>query len=290
MVAALRLRPGRRLVLVEAGDFPTDAYIGEAAARLMGAEVRALPRDDLLGGLSDEVALIILCQGHYRTAALWDMAEATEAAHAAGALILFDLSHATGAVEVALYKYLHGGPGAPAYAFVARRHQAALDQPISGWMGHARPFAFEAGYEPSAGMGRMLSGTPPILAMAALEEGVRLVAEAGAARCAAKARALSDLFIRCLEAVGDPDIRLLSPGERRGGHVTFAHPHAFPLVRAMAAAGVVGDFRAPDGARFGFAPLGLSFADVVEAARRLALVLGDGRWDRPEYRERPRVT
>ncbi len=267
VVAALRLRPGRRLVLVEAGDFPTDAYVAEAAARLMGAELRALPRDDLLGGLSDEVALIILCQGHYRTAALWDMAEATEAAHAAGALILFDLSHATGAVEVALgdadfavgcgYKYLHGGPGAPAYAFVARRHQAALDQPISGWMGHARPFAFEAGYEPSAGMGRMLSGTPPILAMAALEEGVRLVAEAGAARCAAKARALSDLFIRCLD---------------------------------MAAAGVVGDFRAPDGARFGFAPLGLSFADVVEAARRLALVLGDGRWDRPEYRERPRVT
>ncbi|WP_448580026.1 kynureninase [Thermaurantiacus sp.] len=300
VVAALRLRPGRRLVLVEEGDFPTDSYVAESAARLMGATLRALPRADLLAALSDEVALILLCQGHYRTAALWDMAAATAAAHAAGALILFDLSHATGAVEVALgdadfavgcgYKYLHGGPGAPAYAFVARRHQAALDQPLSGWMGHARPFAFEARYEPAAGMGRMLAGTPPILAMAALEEGVRLVAEAGAPRCARKARALSDLFIRCLDAVADPDIRLLSPRDRRGGHVTFAHPHAFPLVRAMAAAGVVGDFRSPDGARFGFAPLSLSFAEVVEAGRRLWRVVGERRWDRPEYREPRRVT
>lgn len=300
VVAALRLRTDRRLVLVEEGDFPTDLYVAEGAARLMGAELRALPRGDLLAALSDEVALMILSQGHYRTAALWDLAEATRAAHAAGALILIDLSHAAGAVDVSLgdadfavgcgYKYLHGGPGAPAYAFVARRHQASLDQPIAGWMGHARPFAFEAAFEPAPGMGRMLAGTPPILAMAALEEGVRLVAEAGAGRCAAKARALSGLFIRCLDSLGDPDIRLLSPRECRGGHVTFAHRQAFPLVRAMAAAGVVGDFRAPDGARFGFAPLGLSFQDVVEAARRLALVLGERRWDRPEYRERPRVT
>lgn len=300
VVAALRLRPGRRVVLVEEGDFPTDAYIAQEAARLMGAEVRAVARAELVPALSADVALLLLSHAHYRTAALWPMAETTSAAHEAGALILWDLSHSTGAVEVALgdadfavgcgYKYLHGGPGAPALAFVARRHQAALDQPIAGWMGHAQPFAFEAGYRPAEGMGRLLAGTPPILAMAALEEGVRLVAEAGAGRCATKARALGDLFIRCLDAIDDPAVRLLSPREQRGGHVTFRHPHAFPLVQAMIAEGVVGDFRAPDGARFGFAPLGLGFADVVEAGRKLAHVLAGRRWDRPEHAQRSTVT
>lgn len=300
VVAALRLRPGRRTILLEEGDFPTDAYVAEGAARLMGAEVLPLPRHRLLQALSPDVALVLLSHVHYRSAALWDMAQTTRAAHAAGALMLWDLSHATGAVDVALgeadfavgcgYKYLHGGPGAPAFAFVARRHQAALDQPIAGWMGHAEPFAFEGRYRPAGGMGRLLAGTPPILAMAALEEGVRLVAEAGPARCAAKARALGDLFIRGLDTIADPELRLVSPRTVRGGHVTFAHPQAFRIVQALIADGVIGDFRAPDGARFGFAPLGLGFFEVVEAARRLACVLAERRWDRPEHGVRATVT
>ncbi|MFQ3666553.1 MAG: aminotransferase class V-fold PLP-dependent enzyme, partial [Sphingomonadaceae bacterium] len=228
------------------------------------------------------------------------MAAMTAAAHAAGSLILWDLSHSTGAVEVELgaadfavgcgYKYLHGGPGAPAFVFVAGRHQDRLDQPIAGWMGHAEPFAFEERYRPAPGVRRLLAGTPPILSLAALEEGVQLVAEAGAARCAAKARALGDLFIACLDAIGDPDVQLLSPRTGRGGHVTFAHPQAFALVQALIARGVVGDFRAPDGARFGFSPLGLRFGDVVQAAAILAQVLGNQDWREPQFHIRPAVT
>jgi kynureninase len=293
VVAALRLRPGRRVVLVEAEDFPTDHHVAEGAARLMDAEVRAVRRADLPGALGPDVALLLLSHVHYRTAAVHDLAALTAAAHAAGALILWDLSHSVGAVEVALgaadmavgcgYKYLHGGPGAPAFAFVARRHQPMLDQPVTGWMGHAEPFAFQGRYVPAPGVRRLLAGTPPILAMAALEEGVALVAEAGPARLAAKARALGDLFIACLDALGCPDIRLVSPRAGRGGHVTFAHPHAWPLVRALDANGVTGDFRAPDGARFGFAPLGLSFVDVVHAAEILEEVLASGAHRAPEH-------
>lgn len=299
-VAALRLRPGRWVILVEAGDFPTDHHVAEGAARLAGAELRAVGRDGIAGALGPEVALLLLSHVNYRTAAVHDMAALTRAAHAAGALILWDLSHSTGAVEVDLgaadmavgcgYKYLHGGPGAPAFAFVAERHHDRLDQPITGWMGHAEPFAFERDYAPAAGIRRLLAGTPPILAMAALEEGVALVAEAGPARLAAKARALGDLFIACLDAIACPDIGLVSPRTGRGGHVTFTHPHAWPLVRALDAAGVTGDFRAPDGARFGFAPLGLSFVEVVRAAEILEGVLAHGAHLRPEHRAARAVT
>jgi kynureninase len=300
VAAALKLRPERRVVLLEAGDFPTDAYVADGAARLMGAEVRAVPREEVSSALGEEVALLLLSAVHYRTAAAWDIAVLTAAAQAAGALVLWDLSHAAGAMPVALgaadfavgcgYKYLHGGPGAPAFAFVARRHQAALEQPIQGWMGHASPFAFEGGYRPAAGTARLLAGTPPILSMAALEEGVRLVADAGVPRIGAKAQALGDLFIACVEAIDDPDLAVASPRTGRGGHVLLAHPHAFELVQALNARGVVGDFRAPDGARFGFAPLGLRFADVVQAAEVLREVLKGRLWDAPEFRVRGAVT
>jgi kynureninase len=252
------------------------------------------------GALSGDVAVLVLSAVHYRTAAAWDIASLTAAAHCAGALMLWDLSHAAGVLEINAgdadfavgcgYKFLHGGPGAPGFAFVARRHQPVLDQPIKGWMGHAAPFAFERPYRPADGMGRMLAGTPPILSMAALEEGVRLVADAGIPAIAAKARALGDLFIACIDAIGDPDIAVLSPRTGRGGHVLLSCPHAFELVQALIARGVAGDFRAPDGARFGFAPLGLRYRDVVRAAEVLAEVLAQRLWDTPEYRVRATVT
>jgi kynureninase len=165
-----------------------------------------------------------------------------------------------------------------------------LDQPIQGWMGHAEPFSFDGAYRPAAGMQRMLAGTPPILSLAALEEGVRLVADAGIPALAAKARALGDLLIEAVGAIDDPALRLASPKHARGGHVLLSHPHAFALVQAMIARGVTGDFRAPDGARFGFAPLGLRHADVVRAAEVLADVLANRLFDRPEYRTRSTVT
>jgi kynureninase len=308
---ALRLNPGRRVILSEAGNFPTDLYVLEGVADALGAELRVLPRGELLTGLGPEVALLVLTHAHYRGCALWDMAAVGAAARAAGVLLLWDLSHSAGAVALDLsgaaadfavgcgYKYLNGGPGAPAWAYVAPRHQAALRQPLQGWMGHAAPFAFEDGYRPAAGVQRLVGGTPPVLAMAALEEGVKLAAEAGQAAAAAKARALGDLFIACLDLIGDPELVLESPRagdvatvERagRGGHVLFRHPEAYAIVQALIARGVVGDYREPMGARFGFSPLTLSHGQVVEAGRVLGEVLRTRAFDRDAYRVRGAVT
>ncbi len=305
-VAGLRSNAGRRVILTEAGNFPTDVYVLEGVAALAGAELRVVPREDVVANLREDVALLVLTHAHYRSAALWDMAAVTAAARDAGVMTLWDLSHSTGAVAVDLagcgadfavgcgYKYLNGGPGAPAFAYVAPRHQDGLSQPLSGWMGHASPFAFEDDYRPAAGVTRLLAGTPPILAMAALECGVAIAAEAGIAPAAAKARALGDLFIDCLDLIGDPDVRLESPragdAVARGGHVTFAHPDAYAVVQAMIARGVVGDYREPCGARFGFSPLTLGFGEVVQAGQVLAEVLGGRLWDDEALRARRAVT
>jgi kynureninase len=312
-VAALRQNAvdGRRVILSEGGNFPTDLYVLEAAAEACGAELRVVPRGEVLATLGPEVALLVLTHVHYRGCALWDMGAVTAAAHAAGALVLWDLSHSTGAVALDLegvgadfavgcgYKYLNGGPGAPAFAYAAARHLDGLRQPLQGWMGHAAPFAFEDGYRPAPGVQRLVAGTPPVLACAALEEGVRIAAEAGADAAAAKARALGDLFIACVDAIADPDIEVESPRagdavtpERagRGGHVLLRHPHAFELVQALIACGVVGDYREPGGARFGFSPLTLSFGEVVAAARVLGSVLAGRSWDQAAYRARGAVT
>lgn len=300
VVAALRRNPGRRLVLAEAGDFPTDAHAAAAACRLAGGELLLVPRAEIAGRLGPDVALLLLCHAHFRTAALWDITAMTAAAHAAGALVLWDLSHSAGAVDVRLgaadfavgcgYKYLCGGPGAPAFAFVAARHLERLDQPIAGWMGHADPFGFDQAHRPAPGIRRLLAGTPPILGLAALDEGVKLVAEAGLPGIAAKAQALGDLFIDCVEALGDPNVEIASPRAPRGGHVLLAHAAAFGLVQALIARGVTGDFRPPDGARFGFSPLPLSHAQVVEAAARLGAVLALGEAHDPRFVRRGMVT
>lgn len=305
-MAGLQANRGRRAILTEAGNFPTDVYVLEGVARMAGAELRVVPRGDVVAALGPDVAVLVLTHAHYRSAALWDMARVTVAARDAGALVLWDLSHSTGAVAVDLagcgadyavgcgYKYLNGGPGAPAFAYVAQRHQAGLSQPLSGWMGHAAPFAFEDGYRPAPGVTRLLSGTPSILAMAALECGVSIAAEAGIAPAAAKAQALGDLFIDCLDAIGDPDVQIESPragdAVSRGGHVTFSHPEAYAVVQAMIARGVVGDYREPNGARFGFSPLTLGFGEVVRAGRALADVLGGRLWDEDAHRARRAVT
>jgi kynureninase len=301
-VAALQARPGRKVVLSEPGDFPTDLYMLEGAIRSLGGDRRLELRepDAIEAALTEDVAVLVLCHVHYKTAALRDMARLTRAAHAVGALVIWDLSHSAGIIEVDLngcgadlavgcgYKYMNGGPGAPGFLFVARRHQETLVSPLSGWMGHAAPFAFVDDYQPAPGVARFACGTPPILSLAALEGGVALSMSAGAPAIAAKARALGDLFIA---RVGET-LELISPadGQARGGHVAFRHPDAYAIVQALMARGVVGDFRDPDVMRFGLSPLPLSYAQVARAADLLVEVVTTRAYDDPAYKVRAKVT
>ena len=301
--AALAMRPGRKVVLSEPGNFPTDLYMIEGLERQGLATRRLAERDKLSDALGDDVALLMLTHAHYKTGELFDMAELTRAAHDAGALVLWDLSHSGGALPVDLngsnadfavgcgYKYLNGGPGAPAYAFVAERHLKVVQQPLTGWMGHAAPFAFSDDYADAPGVDRMLCGTPPILGLAALEVGVDLIAEIGVDRLYAKSQKLSEFFRQCLAEKGI-ELELVSPTDpvKRGSQLSFRHPEAYAICQALIARGVIGDFRDPDILRFGFAPAYLHFEDMAEAARHLDEVLESGEWQRDEFNERAAVT
>ncbi|WP_301751916.1 kynureninase [uncultured Erythrobacter sp.] len=303
IAAALGMRPGRKVVLSEPGNFPTDLYM-IAGLEAQGLATRRLAeRDTLMQALDGDVALLMLTHAHYKTGALHDMAALTRAAHGAGALVLWDLSHSTGALPIDLnavgadfavgcgYKYLCGGPGAPAFAFVAQRHQVDLQQPLTGWFGHATPFAFTDDYAGAPGIDRLQCGTPPVLGLAALEVGVDLIAEIGVARLYGKSQALSEFFLESLMA-HDVHLDLVSPprSAERGSQLSFRHPEAYPICQALIARGVIGDFRAPDVLRLGFAPAYLSFADIAAAARHLAEVLATGEWQRPEFNQRSAVT
>lgn len=303
IAAALQMQPGRKTVLSEPGNFPTDLYMIEGLEKQGLATRRLAERDRIMEALDDDVALLLLTHTHYKTGAVFDMAELTRAAHDKGALVLWDLSHSVGAMPVDLdgceadfavgcgYKYLNGGPGAPAFAYVAERHHSSLAQPLTGWMGHARPFEFLDDYVPAPGTDRLLCGTPPILALAALEVGVDLIAEIGVEGLFAKSQALSEFFRECLSERGIA-LELVSPEdpERRGSHLSFRHENAYALSQALIARGVVGDFRDPDILRLGFAPAYLRFEDMAGAARALADILDTGEWKRPEFSERSAVT
>lgn len=301
--AALKLRPGRKAILSEPGNFPTDLYMIEGLAGLGLAERRLADRGAIAEALDEDVALLLLTHAHYKSGALFDMAALTEAAHRSGALVLWDLSHSCGAMPVQLgacgadfavgcgYKYLNGGPGAPAFAYVAERHHAGLDQPLSGWMGHAAPFAFADDYAPAPGVDRLLCGTPSIIALSALEVGVGIAAEIGVDRLYAKSQALGTFLLECLDAAG-AELALASPVDphQRGSQLSFRHPEAYALCQALIARGVIGDFRAPDILRLGFAPAYLRFEDMALAARELADILATGAWDTPGFRQRAAVT
>lgn len=307
IVAALGAQPGRHKVLSEPGNFPTDLYMVETAIATLGGDHRLelAPRDTLLSRIDDDTALVMLTHVHYKTADVFDMAAVTAAAQAKGALVLWDLSHSVGAVPIQLnacnadlavgcgYKFLNGGPGAPAFLFVAERHHAALRSPLGGWMGHARPFAFVDEYEPAPGIARFLCGTPPILAVAALESGVDLHLQADMAQLAAKSRALCELFMDLVEShCASYGVTLVGParGAPRGSHVSVRHPHGYAIMQALIARGVIGDFRAPDIMRFGITPLYLRFVDVARAVESLEEVLRTEAWRAPEYQVRHAVT
>ncbi len=303
IAAALALRPGRKVVLSEPGNFPSDLYMIAGLERQGLATRRLAARDHLKDALDADVALLLLTHTHYKTGALFDMAALTRAAHEAGALMLWDLSHSVGALPVDLngceadfavgcgYKYLNGGPGAPAFAFVADRHLAEVEQPLTGWMGHASPFAFSDDYAAAPGIEKLLCGTPGIIGLAALEVGVELIAEIGVEALYAKSQKLSEFFRQCLVEAG-VDLELVSPSDpaRRGSQLSFRHRHAYAICQALIARGVIGDFRDPDILRFGFAPAYLSFADMADAARHLAEVLESGEYEREEFQERAAVT
>ena len=302
IVAALRLDPKRKVVVSEAGNFPTDLHIAEGAvAAVAGAELRVVERGALAEALGDDTALLLLTHVHYKTAARFDMAAWTQKAHDAGALVCWDLSHSAGAVAVELnaanadlavgcgYKYLNGGPGAPAFLYVAKPWQERLHNPLSGWMGHAAPFEFADGYEAAPGMKRWLTGTPCVLSLVALESGLKLWADIDIGAVEAKSAALWNIFHAAGTAAGLECVTPSNPRER-GSHISFRHPQAYEIVQALIARGVIGDFRDPDIMRFGLTPLMLSHADIWRAGEMLREIVGSGSYRQPEFAVRYAVT
>ncbi len=307
LIGALRLRPDRRVIVSEAGNFPTDLYIAQGIVELLGGdyEIRYAEPDDIAAAIDRDVAVAMLTQVDFRSGRMHDMAAVTKAAQAAGALMLWDLAHSAGAFPVDLtgagadfavgcgYKYLNGGPGAPAFLFVAERHQDALIAPLSGWMGHARPFDFARDYAPAAGIDRQLCGTPPVLSMTALDAALDIWAEVDMAAVRAKSVALSDLFIDLVEdRCAGHGFALASPrsADARGSQVSFAHADGYAIMQALIARGVIGDFRAPDILRFGFAPLYLRYVDIWDAVEVLRAVMESRAWDTAEFKQRAAVT
>jgi kynureninase len=324
--AAVALNPGRPRILSERANFPTDLYIAETFARERGLELTLVDHAEIASRLDDSVAVLMLTHSSYRTGRIYDMAAVTRSARDAGAIAIWDLAHSAGAVPVDLhgagadiavgcgYKYLNGGPGAPAFIWVHPRHTERLDReswrpPLSGWLGHAQPFAFAPHYQPANGIQRFICGTPPVLSMAALECGVDTVLAAndrgGMAAIRNKSLALTDLFMRLVdERAADHGFTIVTPREPglRGSQVSIAHHEdlssvahgakegGYAIMQALIARGVIGDFRPPDILRFGFTPLYTRFVDVWDAVDRLRQVMTSGEWREPRFSVRSAVT
>ncbi|AZO38342.1 kynureninase [Mesorhizobium sp. M2A.F.Ca.ET.037.01.1.1] len=306
--AALAMRPDRSVIVAEGDSFPTDLYMAEgvsstrpgAVLRLEGVDAPTI--EELI---DDRVAVILVNHVNYKSGRLRDMAALTRKAHDAGALIVWDLCHTAGALPVDLdgsnadfaigctYKYLNGGPGAPAFIYAATRHHHDISQPLSGWWGHARPFAFEQGYAAGTGIRRFLCGTQPMLSMRALKGSLDLWDEVDMTAVREKSVALTDLFIRLVEArCGAFGLELESPrnGAERGSQVSFAHPHGYQVMRALIERGVIGDFRAPSTVRFGFTPLYVGYRDVWAAVEVLEDILRTSAWQEARYAIKEAVT
>ncbi|WP_456299482.1 kynureninase [Paracoccus onubensis] len=306
--AALALRPDRSVIVSEGGSFPTDIYMAEgvvatqadASLRLEGVDAPDI--EELIDG---DVAVVLVNHVNYKTGELRDMAKLTRKAHANGALVIWDLCHSAGALPVGLdganvdfavgctYKYLNGGPGAPAFIYAAERHHGDIRQPLSGWWGHARPFAFEQRYAAGEGIRRFLCGTQPILSLRALKGALDIWDEVDMAALREKSLRLTDLFIALVEGkCAGHGLKLESPrdGARRGSQVSFSHPNAYEIMQALIARGVIGDFRAPSTMRFGFTPLYTSYADLWHAVDILEDILRHDTWREAHFGIRAAVT
>ena len=307
LAAGLDLRPERRVILSEPANFPTDLYVTEGLIRHLGRghALRFAEPDAIEAAITDDVAVVMLTHVNYRTGRMHDMRRITERAHARGAIMLWDLAHSAGAVPVDLagadvdlavgcgYKYLNGGPGAPAFIYIARRHQPHIMPALSGWFGHASPFEFEQSYRPAEGIDRVTVGAPPIISLTALEVGVDLMLEAPINALRAKSVRQGEIFQALMaQEIGHGTLALVSPSApaMRGSQICYAYRDAWPVMRALIDRGVIGDFRGPDVLRFGFTPLYLGYAELWDAVATLKAILAERSWDRPEYHARTRVT
>jgi len=304
LAAAAGARPGRGTILSQKRNFPTDLYVAHGVADMLGLRLNSVEPDAIIGAMDADTAVVTVTHVDYRSASFYDMRAVNQAAKAAGALVVWDLSHSAGAIEVDLngtgcelavgcgYKYLNGGPGAPAFIYVAEALQGELANPLQGWMGHAEPFAFVDDYRPAEGMLKFLTGTPSILALAALDAGLATFESIAMRDLAAKSRSLSQLFVDEVEGRCGSEVQLASPRDpnERGSHVVFAHREGYAVMQALIGRGVIGDFRAPDLMRFGFAPLYNSHAEMVGAAEILAGILTTCEWDQPRFKQRAKVT
>ncbi len=304
--AALTLRPGRCVVVSERDNFPTDLYVAQGMAAFLGGEhrVRLAEPGAAIDATGDDAAVVMLSHVNYRTGAMHDMAAVTRAAQERGALVLWDLAHSAGAVPVDLsaadadfavgcgYKFLNGGPGAPAFLYAAPRLHAGLRFPITGWLGHAAPFAFKTEYRAASGLAQAVVGTPPILSLAALEVGISLALEAPLSDVRAKSARQVALLAALIEQAAPGIFRRVTPDDpaRHGSQLCLSHPDAYAIMQALIDRGVIGDFRAPDILRFGITPLTLSYADLWDAAATLGAVMAEGAWRDPRFAVRGAVT
>jgi kynureninase len=301
LAAAARLSD-RPALLSETGNFHTDLHIASGVAELMRLRLDLALRGEVEARIGPDTNLLLLTHVHYKTSARYDMAAVTSRAREAGAFTVWDLSHSVGAVPLELnrdgvelavgcgYKYLNGGPGAPAFLYVAEHLHDRLVSPLRGWMGHAAPFDFTDHYAPAGGVSRFLAGTPPILSLLALESGVDCFEGVTMEQLWPKSIAMFDFF-QGLAAERCPELECISPSdpEARGSHISFRHPQAFEICQALIADGVIGDFRSPDVIRFGLTPLYLGFADLWEAVERIARILDSGSWRDPRFAVRHKV-
>jgi len=305
LASAVEMNPGRKVILSDNGNFPSDLYIAQGLIKSLGQghELRVVNPEDVASNITDDIAVLMLTEVDYRTGRLHDMKALTEKAHSVGALTVWDLAHTAGATPVQLadckadfaigctYKYLNGGPGAPAFIYVSPRHIDTLRPALSGWLGHEAPFAFDLEYRPGEGIERMRVGTPPVLALKSLEAALDVWDLADMQDVRTKSIELCDLFIKEVEA-RCPALTLASPrnGAERGSQVSFRFNEGFAAMQALIARGVIGDFRAPDIMRFGFTPLYIDEGDVLGAVEILEDVITNNLWDKPEYKVRGRVT
>lgn len=305
IASALEMRPGRKVILSDTGNFPSDLYMADGLCRTLGQgyALKTVAPEEVAGAIDETVAVLMLTEVDYRTGRRHDMADLTARAHKAGALAVWDLAHSAGALPVDLtgtgadfavgctYKYLNSGPGGPAFIYVAPAHAETARPALSGWLGHAAPFDFALDYRPAGGIERMRVGTPPILQLAALDAALDVWDVADMNDVRAQALALGDRFIAGVEKTC-PDLTLATPRDHalRGSQISFRHPQGYAIMQALIAQGVIGDFRAPDILRFGITPLYIGAEEIDGAVAILARVMADRLWDRAEYRTRAMVT
>jgi kynureninase len=303
--AAVKMRPGRSKLITETGNFATDLYLLQGLAKLLGDQVQvvALPREQVLDAIDDDTALVLLTHVHFKTGAMWDMPAVTQQVQQHGALMMWDLCHSVGAMPIHLdrvnadlavgctYKYLNGGPGSPAFVYVAKRLQAEFEQPLTGWLGHAKPFDFNDEYQGANGIQQAMCGTPPVLANAALEVALDVMLQADLNQVRQKSSHMGDLFIQLVQQ-RCPWFQLSSPVDKaiRGSQVSLVHDQGYAIIQALIERNIIGDFRAPDHLRFGFTPLYLRYVDLWDTVDALVDIMTHDLWKQPKFLAKQAVT